>query len=160
MGVLRCLSSAPSSWPSHGSSSGGKVPETFTFGGSLLELISCCCCFTFYMLFCSPSFVSIDFCYFSLSLHFCFIAYHCSVFCSSILMMNNLIFYSFNFFILCYFILQILHIHCISLLYLTNIFLSVLESLIWCSCVRMHNILMGVLFLAYHKFHLFSLCLD
>ena len=77
----------------------------------LLELISCSCYFICYILFCSLSLVSTDFCYCSLRLHLCFIVYHCSVFCSSILMMNN--FCAFNLFIFCHYILQFLYIHCI-----------------------------------------------
>ena len=60
----------------------------------------------------------------------CQVGHHCSVFCSSILILNN--FYSFNLSIFCHYSLQFLYI-ALSLSYLTNIFLPLLKFLIWCS---------------------------
>ena len=56
---------------------------------------------------------------------------YCSVFCSSILILNN--FYTFNLSRFCHYSLQFLYI-ALSLSYLTNIFLPLLIFLISCPC--------------------------
>ena len=120
----------------------------------LLELISCSWCFICYILFCSPYLLL------SVIALFCFIAYHCSVFYSSILMTNN--FYAFNLSIFCHYILQFLYIHCIiHLCYTRQICFCLYYNLLFDVLVsHMHSILMVVLFHAYRTFQLFPLCLD
>ena len=80
-------------------------------------------------------------------------------FCSSILMMSN--FYAFNLSIFCHYILQFLYIHFIISV-IPDKYISVcitIFCLMFCEPQK-HSILMVVLFIAYHKFQLFSLCLN
>ena len=74
-------------------------------------MISGSCIFAWYIFFCFLSLVFVNFCYCSLRLHYRFIAHHCCVLCSSILIMNN--FYTFNLSIFCLYMPQFLYTHCI-----------------------------------------------
>ena len=87
----------------------------------------------------------------------CFIANHGSVFRFFILILDNV--YTFNPFILVIMLLSSCNSIVSSLSYLANIFLRVLQSLIWFSLSHIHSILIVVLFPASCKFWLFSLSL-
>ena len=106
----------------------------------------------FFILFCFPSLVSTDLYYCSLSLLFRFIAYHCSFFCSSILIMKNI--FIFNLSIFCHYALQLLYIHCIIFVISGNIYFCLYYNLLFdVHASHMHSILMVVLFLAYVSFN-------